>query len=340
MSFLSVCIANYNGEDIIGECIDSVRAQTSALNVQIIVHDDASEDDSVALIKSAYPDVKLIVSDSNVGYCVANNRMVNAADGDWVLLLNNDACLFEDAVETICRLQSERPDAGVIGLRQFDLETGAIVDTGCGLDIFHNPVPLVGPRKSDDVAMIIGACLAVSKSVWETAGGFPEWFHAIAEDMYLCCATRLVGLKVTVPATSGYLHRQGVSYGGNRPDQGRLKTTTRRRYFSERNKLSVLITTFPTIMMWPLLFLHCATLIAEGGLLSVLKRSPAIFRSIYAAAVYWQWKRRAVLLKTRKRLMRRGHVGLLEYLSAFSWRIRKLDMLWRFGVPEIRSRQK
>ena len=94
----SVCIANYNGIELIDACIDSVRAQDCGVAVEIIVHDDASTDDSAAHIAARHPDVRLIESRENVGFCIANNRMAAAAKGDYLLLLNNDATLLPDAL--------------------------------------------------------------------------------------------------------------------------------------------------------------------------------------------------------------------------------------------------
>ena len=78
---ISVCIANYNGVNVLGDCIDSVLAQTTDAPVEIIVHDDASTDASLQLLRERYPQVELIASEANVGFCIANNRMVAQAQG-------------------------------------------------------------------------------------------------------------------------------------------------------------------------------------------------------------------------------------------------------------------
>src|ERR1700741_345371 len=98
---VSVCIANYNGMSIIDACLRSVLNQDCDFSIEIIVHDDASSDESVTHIRKHYPDVVLIDSPQNVGFCVSNNRMVNAANGTYILLLNNDAELFPDALRTL-----------------------------------------------------------------------------------------------------------------------------------------------------------------------------------------------------------------------------------------------
>ena len=94
----SICIANFNGENLLVDCIESVLAQQGEIPVEILVHDDASTDTSVALLRERYPDVILIESTENVGFCIANNRLAERARGRYLLLLNNDAALAPDQV--------------------------------------------------------------------------------------------------------------------------------------------------------------------------------------------------------------------------------------------------
>ena len=68
---------------------------------------------------------------------------------------------------------------------------------------------------------------------------------SLAEDMCLCCNARLRDAPVQVTSGSGYKHRQGASFGGNRATSGRLQTTFRRRELSERNKTSVMLICTP-----------------------------------------------------------------------------------------------
>lgn len=98
---ISICIPHYNGIDLIDACIASVRKQTGGMVIEIIVHDDASTDGSAAHIRTHHPDARLIASSENVGFCVANNRMAEAASGEYLLLLNNDATLLPDALATL-----------------------------------------------------------------------------------------------------------------------------------------------------------------------------------------------------------------------------------------------
>ncbi|MBW2602428.1 MAG: glycosyltransferase [Deltaproteobacteria bacterium] len=254
----SVCIANFNGQDVIGSAIDSVIDQNAGFPVEIIVHDDGSTDDSVSYLEKYYPDVNLIVSPNNVGYCVSNNRMASRANGHYLLFLNNDACLFPGALQILHDYAESLETPAILGLPQYDMETGDLIDIGSVFDPFLNPIPNKKSRRKD-VGMVIGACLWIPKSLWHDLGGFPEWFHTLAEDMYLCTLARVQGYPVTALSTSGYRHWVGRSIGGGRINQGRLVTTYRRRYYSERNKTYVMALCYPHLMFYLLIPLHIQT---------------------------------------------------------------------------------
>jgi len=108
---VSVCVANYNGADVIETCLASLYAQEPSVSIEVLVHDDASTDGSAAIISSHYPQVLLITSGENVGFCVANNRMVKRASGTYILLLNNDAWLAPNALATFLQAATREGSA-------------------------------------------------------------------------------------------------------------------------------------------------------------------------------------------------------------------------------------
>lgn len=332
---VTVCIANYNGIDVLRDCIESVLSQQGTASVEVVVHDDASTDGSVEWIRDRYPQVELLVADENAGFCVANNRMVAAARGAHVLLLNNDAALFPDAIATLLQEARESPAPGILTLPQYDWESGGLVDRGCLLDPFHNPVPNLSASRTE-VAMVIGACMFMPRALWDRIGGFPEWFGSIAEDMYACSAARLLGHPVRVSPRSGYRHRQGASFGGNRVDQGRLRTTYRRRALSERNKTAVLAICTPGPWAWPLLAMHLVLLLGEGGILSMIKRDPRLWREVYWGSALHAWRQRGHWAAERRRAQRSRTIGVRDYFRPFVLLPRKLVMLARHGVPTVR----
>lgn len=331
---VSVCIANYNGERLLPECIASVQAQQGDFDVEIIIHDDASNDASLAVL-AGYPEIRLIKSTSNVGFCLANNRMVEQARGRHVLLLNNDAALFPDAISTLLREASLPGPSKILSLPQYDWETGDLVDRGCLLDLLHVPVPNLDPQRTQ-VAYVIGACLWVARIDWQRVGGFPEWMESIGEDIFLCAKARLSGMEVTVAPTSGYRHRQGASFGGNRSNGIRLSTNLRRRRLSERNRAAVLAVCTPGFALLIWMTFHIVTLVIEACMICLLKRSATPWRDVYGATLKWLWRQRDLLRHVRGEVQGTRRICLANYVRyAYTWRLRKLGMLIRHGLPEL-----
>ena len=338
---VSVCIANYNGEELLADCIGSVLEQLGIAqgSVEIIVHDDASTDDSVAWLRRHHPHVELLASEENVGFCVSNNRMVAHARGEFVLLLNNDAALFPDALASLLAAAREHSAPSILTLPQYDWETGALVDRGCLLDIFYNPVPNLDGRRRE-VAYAIGACLWIPRTLWHALGGFPEWMESIGEDVYLCCGARLGGVRVLALTDSGFRHRLGASFGGARVSGNRgLNTTIRRRRLSERNKTFALIVFTPAAAVWVLLAIHVVLLLMEGLLVALWRLNPRIFVDIYGnvpLAVMRSWR---TLRAERRRAQVSRTARLREYYASFSMLPRKISLLARFGIPHIEKRK-
>jgi len=329
----SVCIANYNGAAILDECIASVLAQRVDGDVEIIVHDDASTDESISLLRERYPQVELLASRENVGFCAGNNRMANHARGEFILLLNNDATLYPGALETLVAAARASDHPGILTLPQYDWESGNLIDRGCLLDPFCNPIPNLDPKRHQ-VAYVIGACMFLPRCVWNELGGLPEWFESIAEDMYLCGLARLRGLPVTALAASGYRHRQGATFGGNRAEEG-LHTSIRRRRLSERNKTRAMMILTPGLAMWPLLFAHLAALGVEGLVLSILRRDLALWREIYRPALTEPCREWAALRARRSEVQAGRTISVTGWFSVVRWQLRKVAMLARYGIPKV-----
>ncbi len=332
---ISICIANYNGKDVIDDCIQSILQQTGDLNIEIIVHDDASTDGSAAHIKNTYPDIHTIECVQNVGFCIANNRMASRAQGKYLLLLNNDASLFKDALITLYQAAIEIKQPAILSLPQYNSSTGELIDTGCLLDPFLNPVPNLDQQRSD-VAMVIGACMWVPMELWNDLGGFPEWFGSIGEDLYLCCLARLTGYPVKVVGSSGYYHHVGQSFGGGKTEQGKLITTFRRRALSETNKTFVMVIVYPSPIIQLILPIHLLLLLAEGLLLTATRIDRRYLTQIYLPVFQRLFHNRAKLMEKRRTTICRRAKSISSFFSVFSMNPYKLKMLLKHGFPYVK----
>lgn len=329
----SVCVANYNGRGTLDACLASIRQQVGAGEIEIIVHDDASPDGSAAGLQQRRPEVELLLASENVGYCISNNRMAEIARGEFILLLNNDAVLHADAIASLLRRARERGPA-ILGLPQYDAGTGALLDRGSLLDPFLNPLPNLDPARRD-VGLIMGACLWIPRALWRELGGFPVWFHTLAEDLYLCCAARVRGVPVEVLPSSGFNHWVGRSLGGGKVVAGGLRTSFRRRAYSERNKTFVMVACYPAAALLPLLPLHLLLLAAEGLALALVRREPAIWREIYGFCLRELWHHRHRLRALRAAAQSGRRASLRQFFAPHTRWPHKLTLLLRHGLPRI-----
>lgn len=320
---------------VIDACIASVRSQDCNFAFEILVHDDASTDGSADYIRQRHPDVRLIAGEDNVGFCIANNRMVQAAGGTFLLLLNNDAELFPDALRTLHEAASQDTKPAMLSLPQYDAQSGALIDIGCRFDPFLNAIPRLHATDGATAA-ISGACMWMPRSLWDELGGFPDWFGSLAEDSLLCCLARLYGYRVEALGTSGFRHWVGQSLGGGKIVDRRLRTAATRRAKSERNKNYVMALTYPGPMLAAILPIHALLLLCEGATLALIKRDRSIFTSIYLASLAALWQRRRQLAQERKAIQARRRIDTRQFCAAFDKMPHKLSLLLRFGWPEIR----
>lgn len=330
---VTVCVANYNGADVIESCLQSILAQRDAPEFEILVHDDCSSDDSLDRIRS-FPCARLIESEENRGFCVANNRMAIQARGEYLLLLNNDATLLPDALAQLFATAQRRSDDPVLSLPQYELGSGELLDRGMLLDPFYYPVPNLDVDRNE-VAMVTGACLWISRRLWERIGGFPEWMESIAEDMFLCCYARSLGHPVLVPNASGYRHRVGASFGGGKVVDNRLRSTHRRRALSERNKTYVLFVFTPDPLGFLMLPLHLTLLALEGICLMLLYRRVSVWTGIYLPAILAPLRCFSRLRMTRKQVKLGRKISGSQYLEHFVWAPRKVSLLLQHGLPSL-----
>jgi GT2 family glycosyltransferase len=332
---ISVCIANYNGGDYVLDCITSVYAQQGNFSIEVIVHDDASTDDSAARIRAAFPAVKLLESDSNTGFCISNNRMVQAARGRFILLLNNDAVLRPGSLEALFSYAAAGHERDVMGLPQYTLVDGSLVDNGYRTDPFLNPIPIFNSG-THEAGVATGACLWIPRQVWDEVGGFPTWFGSIAEDIFLCMAARLLGYRVVILDQPGFDHWIGRNLGGGKIIAKRLSTTVRRRALSERNKTYVLLMCYPLWALVVLLPVHALLLFAEALFLIVTGSGWTKVRQIYGGLPSALWRHRKETGQWRQRLMRQRRASWRALFSQSSWLPQKFALLLRHGKPELK----
>lgn len=108
---LSTLILSWNARAQLRQCLASYHATTKGLDQEVIVLDNGSTDGSAAMVEREFPEVRLIVSKTNLGYAGGNNRAYAESSGAYVLLLNDDVVVPEHTVRALVHYLDSHPDA-------------------------------------------------------------------------------------------------------------------------------------------------------------------------------------------------------------------------------------
>lgn len=225
---LGIVIVNWNTRDLLKRCLRTVFASQGAFRYRVVVVDNASADDSAAMVRRDFPEVELIENPVNVGYPRGNNiglrrlgyrdaRNVDEAAPRYALLLNPDTEVPPDALYQMIQFMDSRPDIGVAGPKLI-LNDGSL-DLACRRGF---PTPLVSfyhysglaklfPRNQRfgrynmtfadedqdlEVDSVVGAYMQVRKSAIERAGLLDETFFMYGEDLDWAYRVKQAGYKV------------------------------------------------------------------------------------------------------------------------------------------------
>ena len=112
---LSIVIANYNGCDMLYDCIKSIYKNPCRYSSEIIVVDDASSDESCDMVKNNFPDVILLRNEVNLHYSRSNNRGIEIARGKYICMLNNDTLILPEAMNIMIDFLEAHPKVGIAG---------------------------------------------------------------------------------------------------------------------------------------------------------------------------------------------------------------------------------
>jgi GT2 family glycosyltransferase len=114
---VSVVIVNWNTKELLQDCLSSVYEHAGDIDYEIIVIDNASTDGSAEMVKNDFQQVILIENSENRGFAAANNQGMAIAKGRYVLLLNSDTVVLDNAIAKTVSFADENPQAAVTGCR-------------------------------------------------------------------------------------------------------------------------------------------------------------------------------------------------------------------------------
>jgi GT2 family glycosyltransferase len=229
---LSIIIVNYNTEEMLKGCLESIYAGSNGTPLDVWVVDNNSRDHSVAMVKSLFPRVRMIENQSNIGFSKANNMVVSQSRSDYLLLLNPDTLILGNAIERMVKFMREHPEVGIAGCKV--LNRDGTLQLACRRSI---PTPEVAfyrltglsrlfpksrvlakynmtyesPDQTHEVDAVSGAFLMIRREVVETIGPLDERFFMYGEELDWCLRTKRAGWAVMYHPGAQIIHYKGES---------------------------------------------------------------------------------------------------------------------------------
>jgi hypothetical protein len=227
---VSVIIVNWNVRDLLADCLRSLEKYHGTLSIETLVIDSASRDDSVAMLRQAFPWVRLMAQSENVGFVAGNNLGLAAAQGRYLFLLNPDTLLHPYALQKLADYLEAHPQIGIVGphtlnsdgthqstRRRFpSLLTGMFESTWLQalaprwlLDRYYvRDLPDEGIFEVDWVQ---GSALLARREVYTQIGGLDPAYHMFFEEQDWCKRAKLAGWGVAYVGDAYITHHGGKS---------------------------------------------------------------------------------------------------------------------------------
>ena len=228
---VSIIFVNWNSADFLRECLASIYDNTSGVPFEVIVVDNASFDGAEEMLRKEFPRSRYIQSDANLGFARANNLGAKNASGEFLLFLNPDTLVLDNAITKMAACLRRVPHAGALGCRILNrdhtIQTSAVqsfptvLNQMLDADLLRNQFPhstLWGMaalyQESDatsSVDMVSGACLMIKAEVFRQIGGFSEEYFMYGEDIDLCRKVHEAGRQIFHVPTAKVIHFGGQS---------------------------------------------------------------------------------------------------------------------------------
>lgn len=218
---ISIIIVSYNTKDLLRQCINSIIENTFGIDYEIIVVDNASRDDSIIMLKSEFPNVKLIESGINGGFAYANNIGIKESNGRYVFLLNSDTVILKDVIKRLVSFMDEDTSIGLTGPKllngDFSHQTSISAFPTLKKEIYHIykfknllKIPIIkkflvkfagriGSKdveqymknfqeilEPEDVQVLVGAALLIRREVIDDIGLLDERYFMYYEEIDFC----------------------------------------------------------------------------------------------------------------------------------------------------------
>ncbi|MDP9339395.1 MAG: glycosyltransferase family 2 protein [Acidobacteriota bacterium] len=246
----TVIVLNYNGEQLLPACLDSLARQTG-MPAETIVVDNASTDGSATLVSENYPWARFLALDQNYGFSAANNvalREALASGSEYALLLNNDTYVAADCVsQMVAVMQTDPRIAAVCPKIYFAENPNVLWYAGANFNIWTGRVATRGWKQFDDgtfddateISQATGCAMLLRCAALRDVGLFDEKFWAYVEDLDLSVRLRRKGYRLSYAPSARVWHWDGATVKslGSGSQEFRQYLSTRNLLFLARKHI-------------------------------------------------------------------------------------------------------
>lgn len=258
---VAVVILNWNGKRYLEKFLPSVLA-SSYPNLEIVVGDNASTDQSLIFIRTTYPSIRIISNSKNLGFAGGYNEVLRQVDGDYYVLLNSDVEVTEHWLEPVIELMET--DGSIVAAQpkilsynnksefEYAGAAGGFLDrfgyAFCRGRLFDAVEKDKGQyNQATEIFWASGAAFFIRKAVWDESGGFDADFFAHMEEIDLCWRLKNKGFKIMYCPASQVYHVGG----GTLSAESAYKT-----YLNFRNYLVMLQKNLPAAKSFRIIFIR------------------------------------------------------------------------------------
>ncbi len=309
---LSIVIVNWNTQDLLRDCLQSVLAHIGDLKVEVLVVDNASSDGSCGMVEAEFPEVELLKSKANLGFAGGNNMALRRAIGRYVLLLNTDTLVHGTVLQDAIDWLDRHPTCGIMGPKV--LNTDGTVQASCsaypslgflamqtlGLTRFKylDAYRMTGWDRSSERKMdiISGAAMFVRASAMKEVGLLDEAFFFYGEETDWCRRFADAGSEIVFTAIPSITHFGNGSAAKLNHKRDVLMTEGTTRLHLKHSGL------LAGILCYFILTAHNVSRAVFWSIASLFKRPGSVARARHFARVsantHKAWPRGAFLVKT------------------------------------------
>ncbi len=234
---LSIIIVSWNTRDCLHDCLVSIFQAAGSLTLEIIVADNASEDSSAEMVQRDFPSVRLVQNKANLGFAAACNQGLALSQAHYVMLLNPDTLIVDNALQALVSYMDTHPDVGLVAPQILNQE--GVVQPSCYeypslLNTFFEATLLfrLFPRsslfgryrlagwphdKEREIDWAAGSALLARREAIEQVGPLDEGYFMYAEDIDWCYRFHQLGWQVRFYPGAQVIHLENRS-ASQQPD--------------------------------------------------------------------------------------------------------------------------